>query len=370
LGVLLFAGAWIPGPDVAARPDPDVAALVVALLPDPDVAPLIVASLPRTDVAPLIIAALPNPDVGAPGDADIKVNPREARDECSLEEACVDQYLWAVYERAPKVDTIKVSEKRKVTVKKKGKSRTFTKTFTKLVAEDFTWKDPKAAERAGMSMIDYVIGGMDRSFKLKLYTALRAMDDASLVPGITSGFRDDYRQSIASGNKAATDSSFHGGSRRGGYGHGLAADLVSVKGKTRSERWVASEALWKWIDAHGKEFGVGRPYLDRDPPHVAPMDGREYAAKRGLRDWVAVFSDQKRKRLTAKGSRSTKRAKTTKSSKVAAARDSAKPAKVQVAQAGAKSAKATAVRSSSKSYSVAGSSPPVTHTVRVAARPR
>ncbi len=50
------------------------------------------------------------------------------------------------------------------------------------------------------------------------------------MPGITSAFRDDYRQSIASGRKAASDSSYHGGSRRGGYGHGIAADLVSVKG--------------------------------------------------------------------------------------------------------------------------------------------
>jgi hypothetical protein len=53
---------------------------------------------------------------------------------------------------------------------------------------------------------------------------------------ITSGFRDDYRQELANGNKAAPDSSYHGGSRRGGYGHGLAADLVSVKGDTRAER--------------------------------------------------------------------------------------------------------------------------------------
>src|SRR5262245_59798738 len=29
------------------------------------------------------------------------------------------------------------------------------------------------------------------------------------------------------------------------------------------------------------ELGVGRPYLDRDPPHVASIDGKEYAAKRG-----------------------------------------------------------------------------------------
>jgi hypothetical protein len=40
--------------------------------------------------------------------------------------------------------------------------------------------------------------------------------------------------------------------------------------------------LWKWIDAHGKEYGIGRPYLDKDPPHIAPIDGKEYADKRGL----------------------------------------------------------------------------------------
>src|SRR5262249_50617384 len=41
-----------------------------------------------------------------------------------------------------------------------------------------------------------------------------------------------------------------------------------------------SETLWKWIDAHEKELGIGRPYLDKDPPHVAPIDGKEYADKR------------------------------------------------------------------------------------------
>jgi hypothetical protein len=126
-----------------------------------------------------------------------------------------------------------------------------------------------------------VIGGLDRGFKLKLYHALRAMDDAGFMPGITSAFRDDYRQSIASGNKAASDSSYHGGSRRGGYGHALAADIVSVKGENRLQRTASSEELWKWIDAHEKELGIGRPYLDRDPPHVGPIDGKEYADKRG-----------------------------------------------------------------------------------------
>jgi hypothetical protein len=41
------------------------------------------------------------------------------------------------------------------------------------------------------------------------------------------------------------------------YGHGLAADVVSVKGATRAERWISTESLWKWIDARGKEFGIG-----------------------------------------------------------------------------------------------------------------
>jgi hypothetical protein len=205
----------------------------------------------------------------------------ESPHEC-VADICIDEYLWSLYERTTKVDTIKVSERIKVRVKKKGKTRTVTQTVVKYVVSDFTWKDPAAAQRAGMSPMDYVIGGMDRGFKLKLYHALRTMDDAGLMPGITSGFRDDYRQSLASGNKAATDSSFHGGSRRGGYRHGLAADLVSVKGDTRMQRFAASEELWKWIDAHEKELGIARPYLDRDPPHVGPIDGKEYAVKRSL----------------------------------------------------------------------------------------
>jgi hypothetical protein len=213
---------------------------------------------------------------------EVNVSPLEALDECVLSEECIDQYLWSVYERARKVDTIKVQERISATVKKNGKSRTVTKTITKLVDEDFTWKDPHAAEKAGMSVVQYVIGGMERGFKVRLYHLFRALDDARLAPGMTSGFRDDYRQSIASGHKAATGNSYHGGSRRGGYGHGLAADVVSVKGDTRSERWISSEVLWKWIDAHGKEFGIGRPYLDKDPPHIAPIDGKEYADKRGI----------------------------------------------------------------------------------------
>jgi hypothetical protein len=226
----------------------------------------------------------------------------EIPDECLVADVCIDQYLWALYQRTPKADTIKVHEQRKVTVKKrKGKTVTVTRSFTRLVDEDFTWKDPKAAEKAGMPIMDYVIGGMDRNFKLKLFQTLRAAEEAGLSPGITSAFRDDYRQSIASGLKAATDRSYHGGSFRGGYGHGLAADVVSVKGETEAERCLSTENLWKWIDAHGKEFGIGRPYLDRDPPHLAPIDGKEYAAHhREPKAQHAEANMKKRNRLAAR----------------------------------------------------------------------
>jgi len=201
-------------------------------------------------------------------------------DECRVAQICIDRYLWSLYERTQKIDTIKVSEQIKVSVKQKGKTKTVSKTITKLVDEDFAWKDPNAARRAGMSAEDYVIGGMDTNFKATLYHALRALDDAGLMPGITCAFRDDYRQTIATGLKAQTDRSYHGGSFRGGYGHGLAVDIVSVKGKTRAERLASSQELWKWIDSHEKELGIARPYLDRDPPHVAPVDGEEYATHR------------------------------------------------------------------------------------------
>jgi hypothetical protein len=280
--------------------------IVVAALPDSSqMLP------PETLPVPVTPASTPDP---VPNDA---VDSVEILDECLVADVCIDRYLWALYQRTPKMDTIQVTERRKVTVRKKGKTKTVTKSFTKRVDDDFTWKDPKAAEKAGMTMIDYVIGGMDRSFKLKLFHTLHAAERAGLSPGITSAFRDDYRQSIASGLKAATDRSFHGGSYRGGYGHGLAADVVSVKGATRAQRWVSTESLWKWIDAGGKEFGIGRPYLDRDPPHLAPIDGKEYASHRGTKVQQAGSDIKKPNRLAVQDDRSlAKRKRTARSSKV------------------------------------------------------
>src|SRR5262249_45104957 len=87
-------------------------------------------------------AALAQPDT-TPAEADLKlaavtpsdanVSPPEATDECQLSQDCIDQYLWSLYARTRKIDTVKVQERFKVTVKnKKGKKRTVTKTRTKL----------------------------------------------------------------------------------------------------------------------------------------------------------------------------------------------------------------------------------------------
>jgi len=284
--------ATAPGNPVISSADLATAAeLLAEVAVDPTAAPdkqqtIVVAAL--TDPAEVLPPEIPPAQAptastadALPQDAPTTAGRIEIVGECLVAEACIDQYLFALYERTPKEDTIKETERRKVTVKRKGKQVTVTRSFTRLVDNDFTWKDPKAAERVGKSMIDYVIGGMDRSFKLKLFYMLQAAENAGLQPGITSAFRDDYRQSIASGLKAASDRSYHGGSFRGGYGYGLAADIVSVNGATRPKRWVSTEALWKWVDANGKQFGIGRPYLDRDPPHVGPIDGQEYTSRRG-----------------------------------------------------------------------------------------
>jgi len=256
--------------NMAASAEPK--SIVEAALPDS-------SQLLLPESWPVQMAAL-SPSDPVTDDAKEAVRSIEIADECLAVDSCIDRFLWALYQRTPKEGIIKVHEQRKVTVKKKGKTVTVTKSFTRIDEEDFAWKDAKAAEKAGMPMMDYVIGGMDRSFKLKLFHTLHAAEQAGLSPGITSAFRDNYRQSLASGLKAATDRSYHGGSSRGGYGHGLAADVVSVKGATQDQRWASTEIFWKWIDAHGKEYGIGRPYLDRDPAHFAPIDGQEYAAHR------------------------------------------------------------------------------------------
>jgi hypothetical protein len=114
----------------------------------------------------------------------------------------------------------------------------------------------------GISMPGYVIGGMDRDFREQLYHAGRAMDAAGVRWAILSAFRDDYRQSIASGLKAGASYSLHGGkARTGGYGHGQAVDVTGEDGDKE-------EAVWQWLDRHGSKYGLYRPMPGADPAHV------------------------------------------------------------------------------------------------------
>lgn len=309
-----------PAPQIAPEPE----AIVSEAAPAPAPEPVKLAAADPTEIVTtdaLSPAAIASGPVTPASKASPPADTVAVLDECFVMEACIDRYLWALYQRTAKEDTIKVQERRAVTVKRKGKTVTVMRSFTKLVDQDFTWKDPKAAERAGMSMMDYVIGGMDKSFKKKLFRTLLAAEAAGLSPGITSAFRDDYRQSIASGLKAASDRSYHGGSTRGGYGHGMAADIVSTQGNNRAQRWVSTEILWKWVDANGKAFGIGRPYLDRDPPHVGPIDGREYISRRG------VATD--RKEAANVKPKKTRAAASAKPPKAHAAREQKTPAKQQ-----------------------------------------
>src|SRR5215831_9528066 len=82
----------------------------------------------------------------------------------------IDDYLWEVYQRAP--------------IKKDSTG-------------DFTWKDPTAAKRMGLSLQDYVIGGMAPAFREQLYNAGRAMDADVINWSMLCAFRFDYRQRLA-----------------------------------------------------------------------------------------------------------------------------------------------------------------------------
>ncbi|TQF37497.1 hypothetical protein UNPF46_19095 [Bradyrhizobium sp. UNPF46] len=309
-----------PAPQISPEPEPVVSEAAPAAAAEP----VKLASADPTEIVStdaLSAAAIASGPVTPVSKASPPADTVAVLDECFVMDACIDRYLWALYQRTAKEDSIKVQERRAVTVKRKGKTVTVMRSFTKLVDEDFGWKDPKAAEHAGMSMMDYVIGGMDKSFKQKLFRTLLAAEAAGLSPGITSAFRDDYRQSIASGLKAASDRSYHGGSMRGGYGHGMAADIVSTQGNNRAQRWVSTEILWKWVDANGKAYGIGRPYLGRDPPHVGPVDGPEYISRRGTGDGKQVASVKSKKVVRA--------AAHAKSPKAQAAREQKGPAKPQ-----------------------------------------
>src|ERR1700675_3542386 len=206
---LSLAGAVADASIARNKPEPVVE---TASTNSPDV--------PRTEPAPVQVA-MANPSDLEPGDAGKAVSSIEIVDECLGVDIRVDRYLWTLYQQTPKEDTIKELERRNVTVKRKGKMVTVARTFTKLVDEDFGWKDPKAAERAGMSMMDYVIGGIDRSFKLKLFHTLHAAEAAGLSPGITGAFRDDTASRLQAASRRRATGRIMAGAPAVAMGMGL-----------------------------------------------------------------------------------------------------------------------------------------------------
>jgi hypothetical protein len=237
-----------------------ICVIVATLSSQPDAAPLVrIASVaPAVTVSPIVVTVEPEaqgarsrsetPDpvlsqeepTPAPreGEPDDTASPTMAGAPPTPEPDmdAVNQYLWAAYQRSP--------------IKRDGTG-------------DFTWKDPAAAAHAGMSLGDYVIRGMDPDFREVLYRAGLALDGAGFRWTILSGFRDDYRQSLASGYRARVTDSLHGGSATtGGYGHGCAVDIRDEDGNSRG--------LWAWLDAHKAELGLERPLPGLDPAHVQP----------------------------------------------------------------------------------------------------
>jgi hypothetical protein len=207
-----------------------------------------------TDAAALTTASIA-PEAAAP----VSARPASPPKRTTSPGDEVNDYLWEVYTRAP--------------AKRDGSG-------------DFTWKDPAAAKRFGLSMPEYVIGGMDPDFREQLYHAGKAMDAAGIRWSMLSAFRDDYRQSIASGLKASSSNSMHDGkARTGGYGHGQAVDVTNADGE--------ESAVWRWIDAHGKKFGLHRPMPGADPAHVQPS-GNWHKLASGLRDGRARLSKEAR----------------------------------------------------------------------------
>jgi hypothetical protein len=247
------AGSSLPGSPMAPppmeplRPEPSIA--TTADSPEPIAFAdrwnrTIADATPVAVQAPSGARAVEPPAIEVPKEATRLAPPNKAAEAVRTKRAAagmpnpVDRYLWEVYQRKPvKSDS----------------------------TGDFTWKDPAAAKRLGMSLKDYVIGGMDPDFREQLYHAGHAMDANGLRWSMLSAFRDDYRQTLAAGFKAHGGNSQHGGSHAtGGYGHGRAIDITSAEGD--------SAAVWHWIDAHGAKFGLRRPMPGADPAHIQPRN--------------------------------------------------------------------------------------------------
>ncbi len=93
----------IDAPQANAMGEDGVSVTDVAIaLPDP-------RPMPRPETPSVQVASASTPDP-VQGYAKEAVSSVETPDECLVAEICIDRYLWSVYQRTPKVDTIKVRD--------------------------------------------------------------------------------------------------------------------------------------------------------------------------------------------------------------------------------------------------------------------
>jgi hypothetical protein len=199
--------------------------------------------------------ALHDPSVPQQARPDEAPAPPAAVTERERPSSPVDEYLCRVYWRMPhKIDD----------------------------AGDFSWKDGVAAAMAERTICDYAINGMHPDLREALYVLGRRADAAGIRWSLLSGFRDDFRQRIASGFKAKDCESWHGGScRTAGWGDGRAADvwMADVDGYPVKD----ASPLLALVDQMAPALGLIRPMRSADPPHVQ-LNGEWQEIARTLRE--------------------------------------------------------------------------------------
>src|SRR5437868_182174 len=115
-----FVVASLSDPSQVSPPEAPSAGSATASTPDP--APEKVADTTASVDEPksLVVASLTDPSqvfppeevATAPDTAVPAVSTIEINEECLVVEICIDRYLWALYERAPKVDAIALHERK------------------------------------------------------------------------------------------------------------------------------------------------------------------------------------------------------------------------------------------------------------------
>ena len=256
---------------VEPESDPIVTA---ALTNSPEVLPAEVPPKPADETS---MASLEPGDVDHAAGSPAASSP-DVRDRCSTEDACIDRYLWALYQRTPKEDAIRIQEQRKVTVRRKGRMVTVTRTFTTVTDEDFSWKDPKAAEQSR-----HAHGGLRDRRHGSGFQAEAVSDAARRRRSRPVAW---HHQRLPRRLSPIDRERTQGGQRQVLSWRQLPWRLrPRACGGYRQRQW-RRRGRSGWLPAKSsgngsmttaRSLGSAGLISIRDPPHVAPIDGKEYA---------------------------------------------------------------------------------------------